>query len=137
MASLILFGGWWRSSASRRWCGWRRGVVWGGGRGRVGGWLWGGGVRWWRGGVLVWGGRWVVGWGGWGWVCGGGRWGGGVGGKVMNRNLSDCAAMACLPAVAVCAAGLPKGVGVEFAKELYLGMKEAGENFACEIVGGD
>ena len=60
-----------------------------------------------------------------------------IGAKVMNRNLSDCAAMACLPAAAVVAAALPKGVGVEYAKELYLGMKEAGERFGCEIVGGD
>ena len=60
-----------------------------------------------------------------------------IGGKVMNRNLSDCAAMACLPAAAVVAAALPRGVGVEYAKELYLGMKEAGERFGCEIVGGD
>jgi thiamine-monophosphate kinase len=60
-----------------------------------------------------------------------------IGAKVMNRNLSDCAAMACLPAAAVVAAALPKDVGVEYAKELYLGMKEAGEPFDCEIVGGD
>ena len=49
-----------------------------------------------------------------------------IGAKVMNRNLSDCAAMACLPAAAVVAAALPKGAGIEYAKELYLGMKEAG-----------
>ena len=60
-----------------------------------------------------------------------------IGGKVMNRNLSDCAAMACLPAVAVVAAGLTKGASIDYAKELYLGMKEAGEKFGCEIVGGD
>src|SRR5438034_8651886 len=55
-----------------------------------------------------------------------------IGAKVMNRNLSDCAAMACLPAAAVVAAALPKGAGIEYAKELYLGMKEAGERFGCE-----
>src|SRR3954454_19297989 len=47
-----------------------------------------------------------------------------IGRKVMNRNLSDCAAMACLPAAAVVAAGLPRGADLEYAKELYLGMKE-------------
>src|SRR6184192_1469732 len=41
-----------------------------------------------------------------------------IGAKVMNRNLSDCAAMACLPAAAVVAAALPKGAGIEYAKEL-------------------
>jgi thiamine-monophosphate kinase len=60
-----------------------------------------------------------------------------IGAKVMNRNLSDCAAMACLPAAAVVAAGLPRGASLEYAKELYLGMKEAGEAFDCAIVGGD
>lgn len=60
-----------------------------------------------------------------------------IGRKVMNRNLSDCAAMACLPAAAVTTAALPKGVGIEYAKELYLGLREAAEPFDCEIVGGD
>jgi thiamine-monophosphate kinase len=60
-----------------------------------------------------------------------------IGRKVMNRNLSDCAAMACLPAAAVVTVALPKGTSVEYAKELYLGMKEAGDLFDCEIVGGD
>ena len=45
--------------------------------------------------------------------------------------------MACLPAAAVVAAGLPRGASMEYAKELYLGMKEAGEAFGCAIVGGD
>ena len=31
-----------------------------------------------------------------------------IGRKVMNRNLSDCAAMACLPAAAVATVALPK-----------------------------
>ena len=60
-----------------------------------------------------------------------------IGRKVMNRNLSDCAAMACLPAAAVVAAALPAHVGLEYAKELYLGMREAGEKYDCTIVGGD
>jgi thiamine-monophosphate kinase len=60
-----------------------------------------------------------------------------IGRKAMNRNLSDCAAMACLPAAAVATVALPKGVGEEYAKELFLGMKEAGEVFNCPIVGGD
>lgn len=60
-----------------------------------------------------------------------------IGAKVMNRNLSDCAAMGCLPAAAVVSAALPRSAGMDYAKELYLGMREAGENFACPIVGGD
>ncbi len=60
-----------------------------------------------------------------------------IGRKVMNRNLSDCAAMACLPAAAVVAAGLPLGCSIDYAKELYLGMEEAGGQFGCEIIGGD
>jgi thiamine-monophosphate kinase len=60
-----------------------------------------------------------------------------IGQKAMNRNLSDCAAMACLPAAAVAAVALPRGAGEGFARELYLGMKEAGDVFDCVIVGGD
>lgn len=60
-----------------------------------------------------------------------------IGAKVMNRNLSDCAAMACLPAAAVVSAALPRGASVGYAKELYLGMEEAADAFDCAIVGGD
>src|SRR5213076_1407542 len=60
-----------------------------------------------------------------------------IGRKVMNRNLSDCAAMACLPAAAVVSVALPRGVGIEYAKELYLGLRDAADPFYCSIVGGD
>src|SRR6476661_6915985 len=50
-----------------------------------------------------------------------------IGRKVMNRNLSDCAAMACLPAAAVAAVALPKGRPIDFAKELYLGLGEGAD----------
>jgi thiamine-monophosphate kinase len=60
-----------------------------------------------------------------------------IGRKAMNRNLSDCAAMGCLPAAAVVTVALPTGVGDEFAKELFLGIKEAGEAHDAIIVGGD
>jgi len=60
-----------------------------------------------------------------------------IGRKAMNRNLSDCAAMACLPSAAVVSVALANNVGVEYAKELYLGLKEAGDAFDCPIVGGD
>jgi thiamine-monophosphate kinase len=57
--------------------------------------------------------------------------------KVMNRNLSDCAAMACLPAAAVATVALPTGTSIEFARELYRGLDEAAGPFDCPIVGGD
>jgi len=60
-----------------------------------------------------------------------------IGRKAMNRNLSDCAAMACLPAAALVSVALPRGTPMEFAKELYLGIKEAGDKFNCPIVGGE
>jgi thiamine-monophosphate kinase len=60
-----------------------------------------------------------------------------IGRKVMNRNLSDCAAMACLPVAAVVSVALPKGTPVDFIKAIYVGMQEAGEAFDCRIVGGD
>jgi thiamine-monophosphate kinase len=60
-----------------------------------------------------------------------------IGQKAMNRNLSDCAAMACLPAAAVVTLALPKGSGGEFARELYEGMRDAADKFDCSIVGGD
>lgn len=60
-----------------------------------------------------------------------------IGQKVMNRNISDCAAMACLPAAAVVTVALPRGTSTDYAKELYLGIKQAGEPYYCAIVGGD
>jgi thiamine-monophosphate kinase len=60
-----------------------------------------------------------------------------IGRKVMNRNLSDCAAMACLPAAAVVTIAAPRGAGEEYLRELYLGMKEAADVFDCAIIGGD
>src|SRR4051812_38712884 len=60
-----------------------------------------------------------------------------IGRKVMNRNLSDCAAMACLPAAAVMTVALPRRAGIEYAKELYLGARSAADPFYCSIVGGD
>jgi thiamine-monophosphate kinase len=60
-----------------------------------------------------------------------------IGRKAMNRNLSDCAAMACVPAAAVATVAAPRGVGVEYLKELYLGLREAADAFGCAVVGGD
>jgi thiamine-monophosphate kinase len=60
-----------------------------------------------------------------------------IGRKVMNRNLSDCAAMACLPAAAVATAALPRGTSLDYAKELHLGLAEAAAPYDCPVVGGD
>jgi len=60
-----------------------------------------------------------------------------IGRKVVNRNFSDCAAMACLPAALVVSAGLSAGAGDEYAKSIYQGMREAADAFNCPIVGGD
>jgi thiamine-monophosphate kinase len=60
-----------------------------------------------------------------------------IGRKVMNRNLSDCAAMACLPAAAVATVALRTGTAIEWARELYLGLREAADAFSCQIIGGD
>lgn len=60
-----------------------------------------------------------------------------IGAKAMNRNLSDCAAMACLPAAAVCTLALPIGCGEGYARELFMGMETAGAMFDCPVIGGD
>jgi len=60
-----------------------------------------------------------------------------IGRKAMNRNLSDCAAMGCLPAAAVVAVALPRDFSMDQAKELCEGLRQAGEAFECAIVGGD
>ena len=60
-----------------------------------------------------------------------------IGRKVMNRNLSDCAAMGCLPVAAVATVALPNNAGVEYGKQLYLGLREAGDVYQVAIVGGD
>ena len=60
-----------------------------------------------------------------------------IGRKAMNRNLSDCAAMACLPAAAVVSFALPRGIDEATVKAIYDGIKTAGDAFDCPIVGGD
>jgi thiamine-monophosphate kinase len=60
-----------------------------------------------------------------------------VGRKAMAVNLSDIAAMAARPTAAVVSAGLPRAGGRALAEELYLGMREIADAFACPIAGGD
>jgi thiamine-monophosphate kinase len=60
-----------------------------------------------------------------------------AGRKAMARNLSDVAAMAALPVGAVASVALPKGMSQTDAQEIYLGLRELGDEFACPLVGGD
>lgn len=60
-----------------------------------------------------------------------------IGRKAMNRNLSDCAAMGCLPAAALVTVTAHQGTPLAYLKELYTGIREAGEVHGCDIVGGD
>ena len=65
-----------------------------------------------------------------------------VGRKAVNRCLSDCAGMACLPAAIVISVALPRELpGTspldEFAKSLFLAARDAAAHFDCPLVGGD
>jgi thiamine-monophosphate kinase len=60
-----------------------------------------------------------------------------AGRKSLAANLSDIAAMAGTPTAAVVAVALPKGAGSAFGEELYLGLRDAADEFGVPIVGGD
>jgi thiamine-monophosphate kinase len=60
-----------------------------------------------------------------------------AGRKAMARNLSDIAAMAALPVGAVASVSLPKNFTQKQAQQIYLGLREIGDEFDCPVVGGD
>ncbi len=60
-----------------------------------------------------------------------------LGWKCVAVNLSDVAAMGCLPGFAVIALGLPGGLRVADLVEMYEGMLDACERYGCALVGGD
>lgn len=60
-----------------------------------------------------------------------------VGRKAMAVNLSDIAAMAGVPRVAVVSVGLPRDGGRAIAEELDRGLRERATEFDVALVGGD
>lgn len=60
-----------------------------------------------------------------------------IGRKAMAVNLSDIAAMAGRPLIALVAVALPKGRGFEFARDLHEGMQSIADEFGVSIIGGD
>ena len=54
--------------------------------------------------------------------------------KAVDRNLSDCAAMACLPHAMVMSIAAPRGTDVN---ALIDAARDAGRRFDCLLVGGD
>ena len=57
--------------------------------------------------------------------------------KAVSRNLSDCAAMACLPVAVVASAALPRSATLDDLKALHAGLTAGGAAFDCPLVGGD
>ncbi|MBN2377407.1 MAG: thiamine-monophosphate kinase [Sedimentisphaerales bacterium] len=60
-----------------------------------------------------------------------------VGYKAMACSLSDCAAMAVEPWVAVVAVALRRGMSMAEAQQLHAGLQDAGQKYGCPLVGGD
>lgn len=62
---------------------------------------------------------------------------GAVGYKALGVNLSDVAAMAGVPRVALIAVALPRGAAVAIAQGLHQGARAMADRFDVELVGGD
>jgi thiamine-monophosphate kinase len=60
-----------------------------------------------------------------------------VGYKALGVNLSDIAAMAGVPRVALVAVALPRGQAVAVAQGIHAGMRVLADRFAVDLVGGD
>ena len=60
-----------------------------------------------------------------------------IGYKAISVSLSDIAAMAASPRYALCALTLSDDVDAGWAMELFGGMREASDEFACTLVGGN
>ncbi|MGO9411576.1 MAG: thiamine-phosphate kinase [Spirochaetia bacterium] len=60
-----------------------------------------------------------------------------LGRKALAINLSDIASAGGIPRFALVSLGLPKDLEVAFIDELYVGLREEGERYGVEIVGGN
>ncbi|HUI70912.1 MAG TPA: thiamine-phosphate kinase [Spirochaetia bacterium] len=60
-----------------------------------------------------------------------------LGRKALAINLSDIASAGGIPRFALVSLGLPVDLEVSFIDELYAGLREEGEKFGVEIVGGN
>ena len=60
-----------------------------------------------------------------------------AGKKAVNRCLSDCAAMACMPTAILISVALPRTATTAMMRELFDGCQAAAAAFNCPIVGGD
>jgi len=60
-----------------------------------------------------------------------------IGYKAIAVSLSDIAAMAGSPRYALCALNLSDDVDAGWAMELFGGMREASDEFACTLIGGN
>lgn len=60
-----------------------------------------------------------------------------AGAKLLNRNISDLAAMGAQPAHALLACLLPPSTSFDWLRQFYLGLKEVAESNSIALVGGD
>ena len=60
-----------------------------------------------------------------------------IGYKAIAASISDIAAMAASPRYALCALTLSDDVDAGWAMELFGGMREASDEFACTLIGGN
>lgn len=60
-----------------------------------------------------------------------------IGHKALACSISDIAAMGGLPKYAIISVGLPRGLDVSYAKNLYKGIIDTAKRFKINLVGGD
>src|SRR3990167_1776364 len=60
-----------------------------------------------------------------------------VGKKAIEINVSDIGAMGGMPKYALVSLVLPKEMDVETIDQIYKGMREAGEGYGLDIIGGN
>ena len=60
-----------------------------------------------------------------------------IGHKAMAVNISDIAAMGGIPKYALVSAGIPRGKGARFLREITRGIAEISQRFGISVIGGD